>query len=337
MFLVLNRVVLLAGGKPLACQGLFISFLHLNVAALQLKRPRQSTTRSHAGEIFGSVNSEDITENFGQNRRESADMQIDRIDAHEHKTKPVFSMRTTRQIGEAEEAALHVEFILGNRWGGHQLAHESPRRSSIRLYEGRLLAGPFGIPKCTVDYIERIPKLLGLRSPCFGVGDQELDDGGRVNDPSIAFPKAACPSCDGLLPYAKLVVEIELFVVYRLRYGAWARDGSRRWVLRWWGVGVGGGGKRRRGGAALGVRQRTDGGCAEWTGRRIAWRVGGVVSVLRGVLYWRRKGRGVRRVMMGGWKRMRMCRRMCMGVSRGMGMCGGMRVNRRGCRSTLRA
>jgi len=200
--------VLLAGGEPLARQGLFVSLLHLNVAPLQLERPGQSTAGSHAGKVFGGVDREDITEDFGQDGRKSADMQIDRVDAHEHKAKSVFAMGTTRQIWKAEETALHVKFVLGDRGRSDQLAHESPRCSSIRLYEGSLLAGPFCIPKGTVDHVERVAKLLRLGSPRLRVGDQELYDGGRVDHPSIALPKAACARCYGLLPYPELVVEV---------------------------------------------------------------------------------------------------------------------------------
>lgn len=61
-------LVLLAGSKPLASEGLLVALLHLDVAALQLERPGECTARAHTRKVLCCVNSEYIAHHLGEYR-----------------------------------------------------------------------------------------------------------------------------------------------------------------------------------------------------------------------------------------------------------------------------
>jgi len=135
-------------------------------------------------------------------------MQVHRVDAHENEPEPIFAMCPTREIWETEETALDIMLVLCYRRRCNQLAHQSSRRSSIRLDKCRFFVRSVRIPKRTMHNIQRVTQLFLFCSTSLGVCDEELDDWRRVDNSAISLSKSACSSRDGLLSDSKLVVEI---------------------------------------------------------------------------------------------------------------------------------
>jgi hypothetical protein len=161
--------VLLTGSESLASQRLLVALLHLDVAALQLESPGQSTAGPHSWEVFRRVHSEHVAQNFGQYWREPSHMKIHRIDAHQDKPQTVLAVRATRQIRKTEEAAFDVVLVLGDRGRCHQLAHQSPCRSSVGLDQRGFLIRALGVPERAMHHIQRVPKLFLFRDARLGV------------------------------------------------------------------------------------------------------------------------------------------------------------------------
>jgi len=92
-FLVICVVVFLTYRQSFASQRLFITLLHLDVAALQLQCPREGTARPHAWKVLGCVDGKDVAQDFGENGRVASDMQVYGIDAHQDESEPILSMR----------------------------------------------------------------------------------------------------------------------------------------------------------------------------------------------------------------------------------------------------
>ena len=74
-----------------------------------------------------------------------------------------------------------------------------------------LFAGPFGIPKSTVDYVERIAEFVEVDGARLRVIHLELDDGWWINYPSISLAEAACSCCDWLLSNDESIMKIAVF------------------------------------------------------------------------------------------------------------------------------
>lgn len=87
--------IVLARGRPLAGQRLLVPLLHLNVAALQLQRPRQRAARAHPREVLGGVDREHVAQDLGDDGGGATDMKVGRVDSHEHEAEAVVAMRPT--------------------------------------------------------------------------------------------------------------------------------------------------------------------------------------------------------------------------------------------------
>jgi hypothetical protein len=229
--------VLLAGSEPLARQCLLVPFLDLDVATLQLQRSGECTAWSHTRKVLRRVYREDVAQYFGKDGRESTHVQVHRIDTHQNKPQAVLAMGPAREIWEAEEAALDIELVLGDRRRRHQLTHQPSCCPSVGLYQCCFLVRPLRVPECAMYHIQRVPQLFLFRDARLRISDQQLDDWRRINHSSVAFSEPASSGSDGLLSHTQLVVEVpvtrqrgftssfgpeicsQLFVVHGLRYG----------------------------------------------------------------------------------------------------------------------
>jgi hypothetical protein len=146
----------LAGSQSFACQCLFIALLHLDIASLQLQRPGEGTAGSHAGEVLGSVNCEDVAQDLGKYGREASNMEVHRINAHKDESESVFAVCTAREVGKAEKASLGIMLVLCYGGRSYELAHESSRCSSVGLYECCLFIRPLCVPECAMHHVERV-------------------------------------------------------------------------------------------------------------------------------------------------------------------------------------
>lgn len=79
---IVSILMILTLRKPLASQGLFVALLDLNITSLQLQRTRESAAGPHSGKVLGCVDCEHVTQHFGQNLRETSDMELRRVETH---------------------------------------------------------------------------------------------------------------------------------------------------------------------------------------------------------------------------------------------------------------
>lgn len=59
-----------------------------------------------------------------------------------------------------------------------------------------------------MNNVQRVTQLFLLRGASLWVRHQQLNNGWRVYDSAVALSESTCPSRDGLLSHAKLIIQI---------------------------------------------------------------------------------------------------------------------------------
>jgi hypothetical protein len=135
---------------------LLVALLDRDGTALRLQGLGQSGAGSHSRKVLGGKDGEDVGLGLGDGGHELAGLEVVGLEAHEDEAQFVLAMRSTGEVGEAEEAAFLVVLIHAVKGRGDQSAHQSSSRSSILTEDSSLVILAIGAPKGAMDYVVRV-------------------------------------------------------------------------------------------------------------------------------------------------------------------------------------